>query len=228
MLCLRLLVLILAACGIVSAGVILTADFEDGTTQGWTIITPWPLPPRVGGDGPYNIASGGVAGSRYLQATDTADGTLYFQAPAAWSGNLLGGTLTFYLRNTNPNTYPNLGDYDEPVVRIFGDGRNLYYYNRDGANLDWTLNIVPFVPGSGWQTSGRAATVAEVEGTLSYITGIYISADWVSRYEGKPGGDFGPDVTGLDQVDLIGVPEPVTFLLIATGLMFLRALGRRR
>ena len=71
--------------------------------------------------------------------------------------------------------------------------------------------IVPFVP----------ATPAEVQTVMSGITSIWINADWVSRYFGHPSGDYGHDITSLDEVRLTPIPEPASYLLAAAGLLLL-------
>jgi len=212
------------------AGTILVTNFDDGTNQGWTVYTP--QIPTVGGTGPINMPSGGVGNSPYLETEDTANGRLFFVAPASWSGSFLGGYIQFYLRNQNPNTYVNVGYFGEPVLLITGGGPDLYYYNAPGANLDWTFNYIALRPGPNWSLDpwewGTPPTDAQVIATLSTISGIDITADWVSRYAGHPLGDYGPDITGLDSVVLSDIPEPATTLLFGLGLAALVLLRSRK
>lgn len=207
-----------------------SSNFEGGNTEGWTIYTT--LGNFVGGTGPTAPTTGGVGNSGFLQAEDTANGYLFFIAPALWSGDLYGGTLSFSLRNQNPNTYRNIGYLGDPVVMVTGSGGpNLYALGLPGANLNWTYNQIQFAEGPNWSTSPYsmvAPTPAQVAATLTSVTSIGILADWVSGYYGKPGIDYGHDITGLDAVALTSsVPEPGTVALLAGGLAVVLALRRR-
>ncbi len=227
----RLIVLlaVLSAFGSASQ---MTSDFNDGTTQGWTVYSPFIGAP--GGTGPVNVPSGGIGSSPYLQTEDTANGQLLFVAPSSWSGNYLDQFLTFSLRNQNPNTYRNQAYFGDPVVWIMGAGLTLYYYNdfstpssceAPGADVTWTFNCVPLTPGPDWSLNefaiagGPAPTTAQMLAVFSDITAVYIDADWVTGYFGKPGDTAGHDITGLDDVTL-GTPEPATIVLTGIGLAF--------
>jgi diaminopimelate decarboxylase len=58
------------------------------------------------------------------------------------------------------------------------------------------------------------------------VTSIGILADWVAGYYGKPGIDYGHDITGLDGVTI--VPEPGTYLLAGAGLLVVMWKRRRK
>lgn len=205
-----------------------SSSFEGGNTEGWTIFTP---PSAVGGVGPTAPLTGGFSGSGYLEAEDAANGFLYFIAPGSWSGNLYGGTLSFYLRNLNPNVYQLTGT--EPTVRIEGANSTvLYYFNLPGAANDWTYNQLVLGNSPNWRLGSYIGspvpTSLDIAQTLSNVASIGILADWVSRYAGHPQGDFGPDITGLDEVRLDSViPEPGAWLLTGAGCALLFFLRKR-
>lgn len=205
-----------------------SSSFEGGNTEGWTIFTP--VPGIVGGLGPTAPLSGGLANSGFLEAEDAANGYLYFIAPASWVGDLYGGTLSFYLRNLSPNLYTNTAK--EPTVRVEGgNGTVLYYVNLPGAGNDWMFNQVILLPSANWRLgtalTDPVPTPAEVADTFANVVSVGILADWVSRYAGHPLGDSGPDITGLDEVTLISIPEPGSALLVLGGLGSLIWLRRR-
>lgn len=204
------------------------SDFENGNTEGWTIYTP--VQNVVGGVGFTAPLTGGVGNSGFLQAEDAANGFLYFIAPPAWAGDLYGGTLAFYLQNLNENRFTNVGA--QPAVRIEGaNNAVLYYFNLPGAGGNWTYNQVSLLPGVNWRlgTGLNSAVPADqlVADTLINVTSIGILADWVGRYAGHPLGDFGADITGLDEVRLVGIPEPSTVLLLLGGFGAFALIRRR-
>lgn len=206
-----------------------SSNFEGGNTEGWTIYTP--IQNYVGGSGPVAQLVGGVGNSGYIHAEDTANGFLYFIAPASWSGNLEGGLFSFYLRNQSPNLFTDQGS--QPTVRILGaNGTALYYLNLPGAGGDWTLNQLTLGQSPNWRVGPGLANAVPDNLLLSQVLGdvvqIGILADWVSRYAGHPLGDFGPDITGLDNVSLTSaIPEPGTALLLFGGLAALYFIRRR-
>ena len=225
---------LVALSGDLQATTLLLSDFDDGTLQGWTI--------NGSGSGPVNVAAGGLGGTRFLQTEDTADGFFYFQAPPSWTGDFFGGSLTYYLRNDNPNQYGNVGYYGDGLVQIMGGGPTLYFYNTSGETQGagfnaWSLVTIPFTTAPNWGLSQFGptpdATDAEIIATLSSVTSIRILADWVSGWQtasAHSSEPMGPDDTGLDNVSLtkVSAPEPASILLLSAGLGALGILRRRR
>jgi len=225
-----LMMLLLAAASLPGAVFNFSSSFETGT-EGWTIKTyGFALP---GGTGPVQVASGGASGG-YLETEDTMDGFLFFIAPGTWGGDLYGGTLSFWLRNQNPNNYRDNGYLGDPVVWIKGSsGPDLFAVGLPGARAQWTFNSVALDTSFPWalNTGGtNPATPSQIQQTLGSVTQIGILADWVSGFYGKqpPQYDFGHDITGLDEVRLYSseIPEPGTAALMLLGLA--AAAGWRR
>lgn len=209
------------------------SSFNSGT-EGWTI--------SGGGTGPVFISSGGVGNSGYIEVTDTANGFLYYLAPASWSGNLYGGTLSFYLRNANPENY---GSSPQPIVMIQSGSTTLYAlsgYGLPGLNgTNWTFNsLVLDTTYGGWSTTEHSLTApspALLTTVLSNVSQIGILGDWVFRFGTHPLGCPLPggnctDITGLDEVRLysseVVIPEPGSFTLLGLGLGAGLLFARRR
>lgn len=217
-----------------------SSSFETGT-EGWTIGTYGSS--STGGIGPIQISTGGVSNSGFLQAEDNADGYLMFLAPPSWSGNLAGGTLSFYLRSFNPDNY-SLTTQPEPLVWV-SDGTNNLFILRGGtapgiSGTSWTANWLVLSPSNpNWSTlpwSSAPPSTTLVTSVLSNVTQIGILADWVSRYASSCGSNSDSncsDVTGLDEVRLysgeVVIPEPSTAGMAGLGLALgALALWRKR
>lgn len=219
-----------------------------GDLGGWTVIGQYnsnhcvagvcSFSPGVGGLGPYQSNTGGVSNSGYLWAEDFGGGFLMFFAPSSWSGDLYGGTLSFYLRSGTTYNYRDYYNYvGDPVVVVQGSGGpDLRAIQLPGATSQWTPNTVSLTEDFQWRlSSGALASAAQVQATLSTVTQIAILADWVPAYRDRP--VFGcpipgyncEDITGLDEVRLFSaeIPEPGTVGLVLAGLAGL-AVWRRR
>lgn len=192
-------------------------SFESGTTLGWRVGSPHPLPPSV-------VATGGPAGA--------GDGYLLLQAeggsgPASrlaaqntdqWSGNYLAGgitALTMDVFNFGPTSLS---------LRLLFDG-------DDGTNQAraWSAAPVLVPAGSGWQrivfpilpSDLRAASGGNVNLALSSAYSLRLYHGVNSSF---PGGSV---VASLGVDNITAVPEPSAAVLLALGLAAL-AWRRRR
>lgn len=227
---LRVMLVMMMAGAMAASGAVFQfySSFNSGT-EGWTVKTYGYAPP--GGTGPVQVPAGGVSGG-YLETEDAMDGFLFFIAPGTWSGDLYGGTLSFYLRNENPNNYRDNGYMGDPVVWIKGSGGpDLFAVGLPGATSQWTQNAIVLDTSFPWalNTGGsNPASAAQIQATLGSVTQIGILGDWVAGFYGKNGGEyFGHDITGLDEVVLTNIPEPGSLGLLMAGLAGLILWSRR-
>ena len=222
----------LLLCSIVTAmnaAVIGQVDtFEDGTTMGWFVPGPHPVPPT-------NVASGGPDGDddSYLQLTATGapggpGSRLAVLSGPQWGGDYLGAGITHIamdVRNFGPSdlhlrllfeAFP-----DEPFMpptdlALSADAIIV------PANSDW-MRIVFAVTPDALATAGFGT----VEGALMGADTIRIFHNPLPTFSG-PG--VGPPmvnaVLGVDNITAV-VPEPSTWLFGVTGLAVLVA-GRMR
>lgn len=225
-----------------------SSTFTAGT-EGWTIgqynslyctAGVCSFSPGVGGLGPFHSPSGGINNGPYLWTEDQGGGFLMFLAPPSWSGNLYGGTLSFYLRSGTIYNYREYYGYvGDPVVVIQGSGGpDLRAIALPGATSQWTLNTVSLTSSFPWVlSSGAPASPDDVMATLSSVTQIAILADWVPAYRGRPTGCPIPgynceDITSLAEVRLysseVVIPEPGTIGLTLLGLAFGTLLLQRK
>lgn len=225
-----------------------SSTFATGT-EGWTIgqynssyctAGVCTFSPGAGGLGPFHSSSGGVHNGPYIWAEDQGGGFLMFLAPPSWSGDLYGGTLSFYLRSGTVYNYREYYGYvGDPVVVIQGSaGPDLRAIVLPGATSQWTFNTVSLSSSSPWVlSSGAPASPSEIMATLSSVTQIAILADWVPAYRGRPTGCPIPgynceDITGLAEVRLyssnVVIPEPATMGLTFVGLAFGTLLLRKK
>lgn len=166
------------------------------------------------------IATGGSPGG-YISVKDPNNDSLFFQAPAAFLGNLSayqGGSLgfdTFY----TPHDNPWLGD---PDVILSNGSTTLLYQKGTNPGGTWTHIGVTLAPGTGWTVGGlggRAATDSDFASVLGGVTILRIRGD----YALEP-----VETTGLDNVTLSPVPEPEIWATLVVGLTGLGIRARRQ
>ncbi len=188
----------------------------DATDEGWyqiSNITRYHI---------THVAAGGNPGG-YVRASDTAaQGTWYFVAPPAYTGNLsaaYGKDLTFDLAQTSISS-----QFDGVDIQLVGERQTLVYDTPYNPQIAWTWFRVPLVAG-GWHVGaldGPIATEAEVRTVLSDLHALRIRGEYRS----------GTDTAWLDNVrfgvaplrgdanrdGLINVLDAAIMLRIAGGL----------
>lgn len=163
------------------------------------------------------LPAGGNPGG-YIQAADPSDQSYFFQAPAAFLGNLsayAGGSLSFDTFYT-PHDNEWRGD---PDIVLSNGTTTLFYLGATNPGADWTHVSVTLAAGSGWTVgsfNGSAASAADFAAVLPAVSLLRIRAEY---YAGVA------ETTGLDNVVLSAVPEPGTWAMLLAGLGML---GLRR
>lgn len=183
------------------------------------------LPPLVTPS--YDAVSGNPGGTIY--SGDPDGNSFYFQAPAAFQGNLsgyYGGALAYQQKTLPQDPNDQLNWYWDPNVVLVGNGLTLLYFtggpgvsSRPGA--DWTPFSVPLSETGWWKQADLsdgcapncvAASQAEFQGALAAVTALRIRGEY---YNGVV------ETTWLDNVQVTApeapVPEPATLALLATG-----------
>jgi hypothetical protein len=165
--------------------------------EGWTVYGD----AQGGSSKPTYRTTGGLANGPYLEATDNAQGGVwYWNAPPYFLGNLsgaLGRSLTYYLRQSSLDN-----QFTAPDVILEGGGRRLLYMERYHPGMDWTPFVVPLRAQSGWHVDapdGPVPTTEMFRDTLTFLEALRIRGEYVT----------GPDVDGLDSVTL-GAPALLT------------------
>jgi hypothetical protein len=159
-------------------------DFEDGTTQGWTVGT-GTIPPPVNPAPPINVPTGGPAGAgdSFLRLT-----ALGGEGPASrlsvmnlsqWTGDYLAAGITRIAMDVN-----NFGASDLVLRLLF-----VNFPDNPGPPTDiaWTLSPVVVPANSGWFS---------IEFNLS-VTNLFAPV-------GSPGGAL----SDVDELRLFHNPEP--------------------
>ena len=204
-----------------SAAPLTIDDFEDGTTEGWTVGDPDAHP-----DAPENIASGGPAGAgdAYLQI-DALGGNgpgsrLSVLNLSQWTGDFTGVTaIGMDVNNFGP---------DDLTLRLLF----VNFADTPGPPTDvaWTVDPV-FVPaGSGWNDVLFSLSLANLFAPIGTVAGALADVDELRLFH-NPNPSFGgpgngaPAVVATLGIDNIGavtdttpIPEPSSMLLMLAGL----------
>jgi len=233
------LALLPAAAGAqIATGVI--NDFEDGSTQGWSINL-------FGGGGPMGspppaaiptvIATGGPGGlgDAYLRLTAVGGGgaggrLVAFNFSPDWAGNYVTAGINAIRMNAI-----NLGTTDLFLRFLVEDPSVDPTAPAPPSNIAISATPVFLAAGGGWQTvefplfgpNGLIAVLGNATTALSNATFVRILHSPVPA----PGGELNPPppVIGSLGVDNISaVPEPSTVALFATGALGLLVASRRK
>ncbi len=166
------------------------------------------------------LSAGGSPGG-YIQAADPSDQSYFFQASAAFLGDLsayAGGSLSFDTFYT-PHDNAWRGD---PDLILSNGSTTLFYLGAANPGADWTHVNITLAAGAGWTVggfNGNAATAADFAAVLPAVSLLRIRAEY---YQGVA------ETTGLDNVVLSAVPEPGAWAMLLGGLSVLGWRMRRR
>ena len=173
--------------GVGSAAAVLGSDFESGT-QGW----------RVEGDSgraaPAWLSKGGSPGA-YIRATDSlVTGTMYWDAPARYLGDMsgfFGGTLAMSMRQSATTN-----QFDDPRgdVVLSGGGKTISTQLSSHPRSDWLGFAVRFDPTRPWavEPADTPASAQDIVDVLADVGDFKIRADY----------RVGADTDSLDSVRL--------------------------
>jgi len=190
-------------------------NFEDGTTQGWFVPGPHPVPP-------VNIPTGGPggAGDNYLQVTalggDGAGSRLSVQNFSQWSGDLRSfSRITMDVNNFGPSDL-----FLRFLFVNFSGTPGL----SDPSDVAWSLVPVIVPAGSGWLPVSFDISPGNLFAPLGSIAGALGGVDELRLFH-NPAPVFGgptigaPPVTAVLGIDNVAaVPEPSTLLLLVSVL----------
>ncbi len=202
--------------------------FTDGTTMGWGVPGPSPLPPT-------NVAPGGPggAGDAFLQLEASAvlaeaGSRLSVVNETQWTGDFRAAGISAISMDVN-----NFGP-DDLVLRLFFED-----FDAPGppVNLAMTLAGIVVPAGSGWMSVVFDLSPANlipgafgtVEGALTDVSVMRIFHNPAASFPG-PGVGI-PKVTatvGVDNITAVVVPEPATGALLLGGLAAVWIRARRR
>ena len=209
-------------------------DFEDGTTQGWTInqLGMGVPPPNAY---PTNIASGGPSGAddNYLLLTAVGGSgggsrLTAINASAAWTGNFTSAGISGIRLQAR-----NFGTADVQL-------RLLLENPVGGVPTDVAFSADPLVlpAGGDWTTLEFSLAVADlitlqgdVNALLGNVTALRLFHSSQDAFPGEPiAAQLGVDnVTALANGEPPpGVPEPASWLLAVTALFGAWASRRRK
>jgi hypothetical protein len=203
-------------------------DFEDGTTMGWFVPGGSPNPPT-------NVATGGPAGmgDHYLQLVANGQpgpgGRLAVLNESQWTGDFIAGGIRTVRMSVN-----NFGPSDLVLRLLFEN-----FGPMPGPPTDLALTIagVSVPANSGWMNvefdlalaNLAVETFGTVVGALSDVHTMRIFHNPVASFPGPGVGIPLVNVTlGVDNIEAIRVPEPVSGALIACGLAAALLRARRR
>lgn len=227
------LMLALPALPTVAAGQIVPGQrdtFEDGTTQGWgAAIMPGVVHPAP----PVNVPAGGPGGAddAFLRLTSIG-GTGAGIEPGSrlstlnvgnqWTGDYLAAGITHIELDAI-----NLGSTDLLLRILISDP-----LMGPPANIAVSAVGIPLAPGGSWThlafplfgPGGLIANLGSVSAALMNATELRV---YHSETPALPPTPVAAQL-GVDNITASVVPEPASLLLVATGMLALIAIGRRR
>jgi len=199
-------------------------NFEDGTTQNWVInLLGLGAPPPAAL--PKNIPTGGPAGAgdNFLLLTAVsgsgAGSRLTVLNATQWTGNFITAGVKDIVMNVN-----NLGSSDLALRLLFEDSTV-----GPPENVAFSTDAVTVPAGSGWMSVAFPITPADLTAALGDVTAALTNTTVMRLYHSPDPGFPGPPVIASLGVDNIAaVPEPLTALLVGSGLVTMLFRQRRK
>ncbi len=203
-----------------------TDDFEDGTTQGWIVgaafSPPNPAPPTV-----VETGGSGGDGDAYLRLTAIGgDGPgsrlSVLNLGSRWSGDWLAAGITHVQMDAI-----NLGSTDLFLRIMIADPTM-----GPPTNVAFSAAPILVPTGADWMRitfpifgpQGLIAVEGSLDAALSGATELRLFHSEEFAFPPAPI----VATLGVDSITASVVPEPGTFILLASGMAALVALGRRR
>jgi hypothetical protein len=188
-------------------------DFEDGTTQGWSL----------NGSG-FTLTNPGS----FAQLTDTSSGVDGGLAFAPLLGDLSGYASISWdaLLPENWNFF--LALYDHPVTLLLTSNTADYVYTPSGIGEadKWQSWQAPLVDGPGWKCTDNCTGAPDLFAQVLADNSVQIAFDLEVTNRGS---SFSHNLeAGLDNVKLNPIPVPPAVWLFGSGLLGLIGVARRR
>ncbi|MSR13611.1 MAG: hypothetical protein EXR86_03420 [Gammaproteobacteria bacterium] len=195
-------------------------DFEDGTTQGWTVGNGFnPNPPtNVATDGPNGV------NDAFLRLTSSGTGSggklTAFNLLGQWAGNYAEAGITLItmdVRNAGASTLSlRLGfvDFTQPNSALI----NNFAISTNGITID-ADNL--------WHSI--EFSLLDLSATIGSVNGALESVDTLRIFHNSSPASPGPSIVaelGIDNIT--AVPLPAAFWLLGSGVVLVGVRARRR
>lgn len=189
-------------------------NFEDGTTQGWTVaLGPFgavhPAPPA-------NIATGGPAGAgdNFLMLTSLGGSgpgsRMTAMNGAQWSGDYLSanvGAIGMWVNNFGSN---------DLNLQLFVEDPHL----GPPANGAYSTDAIFVAAGSGWTRIRFSLAPDDLTAAFGSVQAALSGATILRLFHGPIPGAPGSGVAaqlGVDNIEALAVPEPATWAMMILG-----------
>lgn len=200
-------------------------DFEDGTTQGWTVA----LGPGGGGHPapPANLATGGPAGAgdNFLLLTSLGGfgpgSRMTAMNGAQWSGDYLSanvGAIGMWVNNFGQN---------DLNLQLFVEDPS----GGPPANGAYSTDSIFVAAGGGWTRIRFSLDPDDLTAAFGSVQAALSGATILRLFHGPIPGVQGLGVAaqlGVDNIEAIPVPEPATWAMMILGFGAVGLALRRR
>ncbi len=189
-------------------------DFEDGTTQGWTVA----LGPGGGVHPapPANIPNGGPTGpgDNFLMLTSLGGGgpgsRMTAMNGAQWSGDYLAaqvGAIGMWVNNFGAN---------DLNLQLFVEDPHL----GPPLNGAYSTNAIFVAAGGGWTRIQFSLDPDDLTAAFGSVQAAHSGATNLRLFHGPVPGTQGSGVVaqlGVDNIEALPVPEPATWAMMILG-----------